>query len=46
MNQKKCFQTPFRDWKPSIDGGNVVFRVYKYGNVNEQMRKIDEIDRR
>ena len=40
----KCFLTLLRDWKPLIDGGNVIFRVYKDGNVDEQMRKIEEMD--
>ena len=42
----KRFQTPFEDRKPLIDGGNVVFRVCKCENVDEQMRKREETDRR
>ena len=41
----KCFQTPCEDWKTLIDGGNVVFRVCKCENVDEQMRKMEEMDR-
>ena len=39
----KHFQTSFEDWKPLIDGGNVVFRVCKYGNVDEKVRKKKKI---
>ena len=42
----KRFQTPFKDWKPLIDGGNVVFRVCKCGNMDEQMMKSEEMDRK
>ena len=41
-----CFQTPFEDWKPLIEDGKVIFRVCKCGNVDEQMRKMEEIDRK
>ena len=29
------FQTLFRDWKPLIEGGKVIFMIYKGENVDE-----------
>ena len=29
----------FRDWKRLIEGGKVIFKVYKYENVNVKIRK-------
>ena len=42
----KCFQTPFEDWKPMIDGGKMILgfknmkiliKIYKIENMNKKL---------
>ena len=36
----KSFQNPFEDWKPLINGGKVIFRVWKDENVDKKNEKL------